>query len=413
MVSEIELYTSPSSMTPLLPEDGTGLLENLAVKLVKKSSMLSATLNPITSSAISDFLRPMNSYYSNLIEGHDTHPIDIDKALKKVFSDDSTKRNLQEEARAHIEVHKDISNLIKLESSDIAPSSFLFIKDIHEKFYRHLPEDFKKTETKEGTIIDIIPGEIRKTEVEVGKHIGPDSKHIDSFISVFENTYNTDNINKKTSKIIAIAASHHRLAWIHPFVDGNGRVVRLYSDACFMHEDLDSSGLWSISRGLSRTEETYKSMLANADLKRRGDRDGRGNLSNKMLVEFCKYFLETAIDQIEYMYSVINEKEMLERIEDFCNLMVVKKKLRSEAKYVLKDIFLKGKITKADAMRITGSTDKTAKILTDEIEALGLLSSKLVGKEMTYFAKYPIEYSPSLFPGLYPTAKEIDMIAKN
>ena len=48
----------------------------------------------------------MNCYYSNLIEGHDTHPVDIERALKNDYSADSAKRNLQLEAKAHIAVQQ-------------------------------------------------------------------------------------------------------------------------------------------------------------------------------------------------------------------------------------------------------------------------------------------------------------------
>lgn len=75
-------------MKPLFPEDTTGKLEKLATELLEKTSKLTGTLNPITRKSIADFLRPMNNYYSNFIEGHDTHPIDIAKAMKNDYSSD-------------------------------------------------------------------------------------------------------------------------------------------------------------------------------------------------------------------------------------------------------------------------------------------------------------------------------------
>ena len=86
-----QFYTSATAMNPLFPEDDVKKLEDLAIELVEKSARLSGTLNPITRAAIADFLRPMNSYYSNLIEGHDTHPIDIDKALNNDYSENKEK----------------------------------------------------------------------------------------------------------------------------------------------------------------------------------------------------------------------------------------------------------------------------------------------------------------------------------
>jgi Fic family protein len=46
----------------------------------------------------------MNCYYSSLIENHNTTLIDIERALKDDFAKEPEKRNLQLEAKAHIEV---------------------------------------------------------------------------------------------------------------------------------------------------------------------------------------------------------------------------------------------------------------------------------------------------------------------
>ncbi|MBI3136485.1 MAG: Fic family protein [Bacteroidetes bacterium] len=412
MEPDFGLYKTPDAMEPLIPDDDSKTLENLAVELIEKASKLSGTLNPITRSAIGDFLRPMNSYYSNLIEGHDTHPIDIEKALNKEFSEDKEKRDLQIEARAHIEVHKLMTDEMEKFPSGKSPYTAGYLKEIHKRFYDYLPEDMKKAKSEDGELSEVIPGEFRKLEVKVGRHIGPDSTKIESFMNRFEEVYSptADSNKQKIKRIIAIAASHHRLAWIHPFLDGNGRVVRLFSDANFIYENLDASGLWSISRGLARSNSDYKAHLANADLKRYNDYDGRGNLSNKMLVRFCEYFLQTAIDQVDYMYNVIDVSGMLDRIGKFADLMVLRNKIRPQAKYILMDAFLKGKLTKSEAIRLTGSSDKTLKLIIDPLYEMGLLKYAKEGKEVVYYVKYPISYSPILFPGLYPKDKELDMM---
>lgn len=406
-----EFYTSIASMEPLFPENNSRELESLALELVEKSARLSGTMNPITRAAIAKFLRPMNSYYSNLIEGHDTHPIDIYRALNNDYSENKNKRDLQLEAKAHINVHKTISRDLYGDNPPI-PSSENYIKFIHTEFYKHLPEEFKRSKTLDGSYKTVVPGEFRTSEVKVGNHIAPHSESINSFIARFEKFY--DPLNKsndsKIKRIISIAASHHRLAWIHPFLDGNGRVVRLYSDAGFMYEKIDASGLWSISRGLARTKDTYREKLANADLTRYNDYDGRGNLSNKMLAQFCTYFLKTAIDQVDYMYKMIDTESMLERIEKFVDLMASKNKLKVEAKYILTDVFLKGKISKKEALRITNTSDKTLKLFIDSLIKLNLITAKMEGVVMMYYVNYSIKFSPLLFPGLYPSQKEIDMM---
>ena len=65
-----------------------------------------------------------------------------------------------------------------------------------------------------------------------------------------------------------------------PFIDGNGRVARLMSYAIQL-ETLDTGGLWSIARGLARNEGAYTNHLAECDLSRRTDLDGRGRLSEE------------------------------------------------------------------------------------------------------------------------------------
>jgi hypothetical protein len=99
-----ELYDQPAAMEPLFPTDKAGALRELAADLLRKSAKLGGSLHPVTRGSVVDLLRTMNSYYSNLIEGHNTHPIAIEKALRDDYSGDSALRALQLESRAHIEV---------------------------------------------------------------------------------------------------------------------------------------------------------------------------------------------------------------------------------------------------------------------------------------------------------------------
>ncbi len=407
-----EFYKEPSTMEPLFPEN-IAELEQLSITLIEKASALSKAIHPVTGRSIADFLRPMNSYYTNLIEGHDTHPIDIEKALKEDFSKDSKNRSLQLEAKAHIKLSKDIFD--KFNKEKINPYSIDFIKNVHKEFYDHLPEEFRIAKSLTDKDVEIIPGELRTCEVQVGRHIAPHWASLPLFLDRFESFYNPtlgDNTNNRIRRIITIAASHHRLAWIHPFADGNGRVVRLFSDACLINEHLNETGLWSMSRGLARNENKYKVCLANADSQRWNDYDGRGNLSNKALLAFCKFFLETAIDQVVFMTGVLDIDNMLKRIHSFVDLMVSKKELKTETRYILENVFLKGEITKKEAERLTGKSDKTAKLIAESLIKKDLLKLDSSNHLSPYRVSYPISLSPILFPGLYPSNKELDMFTK-
>ena len=106
MANEGALYRDPTAMEPLFPDDPTGELEHLATELLRASARLSEAMHPVTRAAVAELVRPMNSYYSNLIEGHDTHPLDIDRALHNQYAKDKKNRDLQMEAVAHINVHR-------------------------------------------------------------------------------------------------------------------------------------------------------------------------------------------------------------------------------------------------------------------------------------------------------------------
>src|SRR5487761_1517776 len=129
-----------SAMEPLLiggdskhrPE-----LTDLAVELAAKSAGFRSSLPASLLTSLADLVRSMNCYYSNLIEGHDTHPIDIERALKGDYSRDASKRDLQLEAKAHIAVQRWIDGGGLKDRAVTADA----ICEIHRRFCEELPED--------------------------------------------------------------------------------------------------------------------------------------------------------------------------------------------------------------------------------------------------------------------------------
>src|SRR5271156_1235993 len=101
------LYTEPAAMEPLLPDSSHASLDELTCEILRKAGQLSAQLpSSITRLRIAGLVREMNSYYSNLIEGHKTLPRDIERALRKEYSPDPANRANQHLNRAHIEVEE-------------------------------------------------------------------------------------------------------------------------------------------------------------------------------------------------------------------------------------------------------------------------------------------------------------------
>ncbi len=249
-------------MEPMLVSEGARLraeLTDLAVELAGRAAGFRHSLPGGVLTALADLVRAMNCYYSNLIEGHDTHPVDIERALKGDYSNDPKKRDLQLEAKAHIEVQQWIDE----EGLAGRATTAAGLKEIHRRFCELLPDDLLWVEHPDtGERVRVVPGEFRERDVKVGAHIPISPGAVPRFMERFEVAYSKLG---KTDSILAAATAHHRLAWIHPFIDGNGRVARLMSYAMLL-KTLDTGGIWSVARGLARNVEEYKSLLAACDM---------------------------------------------------------------------------------------------------------------------------------------------------
>ena len=399
------LYTRISEMEPMMPTNSAGELDDLAIEVIRKSAGISAAVHPVTRRGIVELVRKMNSYYSNLIEGHNTHPVDIDRAMREDFSKDPVKRAKQLESKAHIEVQKSIEAHIQDNPGTVITSKD-FLCWIHKEFYERMPEEYLIVQRTNGKTEKVIPGKTRELEVEVGRHLPPKSEYICGFMKRFEEVYDPQNL-KGLSQVIAAAASHHRLAWIHPFVDGNGRVTRLMTHAYLKKAKIDGHGLWTVSRGFARNREEYLASLAGADQPRRGDMDGRGNLTQAGLFEFCRFFLKTAVDQIDFMAGLLDLDGMQKRIQAVVDRQVSFGELKPEAGHLLRDVFLRGEIARGEIPNIIGMPERSARRVVSSLLAKGyLVSDSEKGPVMLAFPASLVGY---YFPRLYPEGVEASL----
>lgn len=399
----MDTFDHPRHMEPMFPRETPSLVD-LMMEVYRKSATLEGLLHPITRREVTRLLRHINSYYSNRIEGEHTTPADIEQAVKKEFSKDEKKKRLQLLSVAHIEVQALIDEWLD-ENPDINVCSSDFLCSIHREFYERVPESFLNIHDPEtGKTIQMVPGELRKRLVTIGDHIPPPADSLEQFLDRFEEIYTPDKLIGH-KKLTAAAASHHRLAWIHPFLDGNGRVTRLFSYAYMKKVSLESLGLWTISRGLARRSDDYKEYLAAADSSRRGDYDGRGNLSEKGLTSFCEYFFEVAEDQISFMKELLQLDKLRERIIGYVNLrsqnmIPDEEPLREEAKYVLAEIMTRGEVPRGEMKRISGLGERTARDLTSQLESEELIVSESHRSPLRF--NIPAKVVGYYFPKLYP-----------
>lgn len=139
------------------------------------------------------------------------------------------------------------------------------------------------------------PGKLRTQHVKVQRHVPPHFEALPFFLERADQVYLLP-WKSLAELLIAVAAAHHRMTWIHPFTDGNGRAIRLQSQLALRPF---GSSIWSLSAGLWRRREDYFRLLAEADSPRLGDLDGRGNLSEKRLVEWCEFFIDVCLEEIQ------------------------------------------------------------------------------------------------------------------
>ena len=383
-------------MEPLVLGEGSRHrpeLTDLALELAQRSAGFRRSLPESLLSSLATLVRAMNCYYSNLIEGHDTHPIDIERALQGDYSKDAKKRDLQLEALAHIAVQQWIDEG-GLKGRVVAADS---IREIHRRFCEALPEDLLWVEdpaTHER--IRLIPGELRTRDVAVGDHIAISAPAVPRFLGRFEGVYSRLG---KTETILAAAAAHHRLAWIHPFLDGNGRVARLMSHATLL-DVLDTGAIWSIARGLARNVAAYKSHLAACDMARRNDLDGRGNLSEEALAGFTRFFLSTCLDQVTFMEGLMQPDFLRNRILLWTEEEIRLHRLPPKSGAILEAVLYRGELPRGDAADIVGTGDRQARRVVSALIERGVVTS--VSSRAPLRLAFPAALASRWMPGLFP-----------
>lgn len=401
MIGMEEDVETPYRIEPCFLEQIAPELGDLIAELSAASERLGLRLHPRTAASLAELVRVMNCFYSNLIEGHNTTPREIERALAGDLAEEEGRRNLQIEAAAHIRLQREIDRR-HAEGTLPEPASRDFVLWLHGEFYREAPEAMLIVEGA-GRRFRMQPGVFRNEQwhdVAVGRHVPPASHRVALCMEHFEKRYRLEGL-RKGQRIVAMAAAHHRLNYIHPFADGNGRVSRLMSHAMGLAAGIGAHGLWSVSRGLARglaSRGEYKRMMDYADMPRQGDLDGRGNLSQRALSDFIVWFLKVCLDQVTFMASLFALEQLGMRLRRYAE----QQGWRPEAHRLLDDILLRGELPRGDAERATGLKERTARELLRSLIEDGLLASDTPKGPVSL--RFPLKSAEELFPHLFPRA---------
>lgn len=392
------------ALTPYITQDrAPGDLTDAALELIQLDASLNANiLDPLRTPMI-HLQRLVNSHYSNKIEGNSASPADLLLAQETPAGGEAAPDFL--EVKHHIEAQIRLS-IDPIDAASICTRES--IACIHRELYKGLPEKHLRLKVEAGDeSVPLVPGEIRKRGVKVGHHIPPPAEEIGSYLTWFENAYRLGRLHG-LAPLLAAAGGHHRLLWIHPFTDGNGRAGRLFTDRYLKDGGLGGYGLWSVSRGFGRDIDAYYAALRAADRVRKGNLDGRGELSDSGLLKFTEYFITTALEQVRFVSSLLEPHILNHRIDHYfqmrtcCALLMTNGSalpiLRIEALHLYRDLLEFGPMQYSEIQARLGLGESTTGNLLGQMLTEGLIDIDDERQVSMRLSGYSIT---TLFPDLF------------
>lgn len=376
----------------LIPEGTPGLeeLRDLAWDLGQRSAKLAVSQSEPVREALTILVRSINGYYSNLIEGRGTTPYNIDQAMANQFQDDLTRRDRQWEAKAHIKVQEWIDKENGLAELGYGTAG---VREIHRRFYEKLPPHMltvRNAQTKKS--INIVPGEFRQGFVRVGHHIPIEPTHIPRFMAQWEDVYTS--LSPRVV-LLAAATAHHRLLWIHPLQDGNGRVARLISHA-MLKRAISGVDLWSVSRGWAYNENRYMLWLSKCDELCKGSTDGHERHGGIGQVDFTRYFLATVLNEVTFMQETLMNvnfpRSFLEWIRGQTDI--------GKGARIIEKVLIYGSIERGTVPELLGMPERSARRVVKKLFDHYLLQSD--SHRAPLRLNIPLYVAQALFPSMMP-----------
>lgn len=399
------------SPTPWLPSESSpnasslAALRAMASELRRLDATLAARVSAGARPGLTATLALVNSYYSNRIEGNPNRLRDIEQAVARqpAAQDHHTR-----EHTAWIRTQGQLDAL----AAQHPVASIDFINAVHGALYAGAAPESLALRNSAGEIkAHMAAGALRPDqpdaaarEVLVGLHHAPAAHEVRTLLEQLFAHVNAPTITGDR-QLIAAACLHHRLSWIHPYPDGNGRVNRLQTDAWLRHAcGLEGYGLWSISRGFARSVTTYMNALRQADQERAGDLDGRGKLSERGLLAFCEYFLQTAVDQARFMSDALDPPQLLDRLDKWAMVggpgFDVARRLSSKHLLALELAWTRGQVTSAQLASRANATERTAQYCLRDLQDCSrpFLAEVSPGR---YAMQFPVAACEHWFPDLF------------
>ncbi len=180
-------------------------------------------------------------------------------------------------------------------------------------------------------------------------------------------------------------------------------MARLIAHALLKRLGIDTSQ-WSVARGLACENGNYRRLLMAADGPRRGDRDGRGNLTQAGLLSFCRFFLDRAINQVRFMDKLLDPEDLLRRMKLHVEEEICVQRLPAGSYVVLREAALAGQVEREHLRALTGDGEEATRVAMSALIERGMLNA--ASDHAPLRLAFPAEVAYRWLPGLYPEEYE-------
>jgi Fic family protein len=266
-------------------------LTDLIIELdhLRRKKLLGTT-HPAVFFQLKHIFHTLESVGSARIEGNNTTIVEyIETKLEQKKLVPPSIKEIQniEKAMAFVEEH-----------TKSAPINRIFISEMHKMVVEGLqpPPDGEGDQT---------PGEYRQKNVNISQslHLPPDISQIAVYMDDLFNFINKPDSPKHD--LLKVAIAHHRFVWIHPFLNGNGRTVRLFTYAMLVKLgfNVDVGRILNPTAIFCKSRENYYHNLSLAD---KGTNDG--------ILNWCNYVLTGLKTEIEKIDKLLDYKFLQKEI---------------------------------------------------------------------------------------------------
>lgn len=281
-------------------------LEKLRVK------QLGGPVPPYIFFQLKDIFQMMESLGSARIEGNHTT---LAEFVEKII--DQIPKDTKEESVREI---FNIERAIKFIEDNISENGKITRAHISE-LHKIIVDGLTPPNSGEGSNH---PGDLRPINVGIqgSSHVPPDKVKVPEYFDELIAFVNADT--DPQNHLLVTALSHHRMAWIHPFDNGNGRLIRMFTYALLIKQGfkvhngriLNPTAIFCMDRN-----EYYR----NLGLADTGEKD--------KVLQWCQYVLEGLRKEIEKIDKLLDLKYMTDVVLIPCLAYALERQLITKREF--------------------------------------------------------------------------------